>query len=195
MNDFDQKKYFINLFGFKTKESMIISEKLLKYAFKNIDRIGATIKLLDFVPVKIGKKIELSILESTLIKVESSNYDYEIVKSIYNQKVRSIIKNLDKKNKRLNNKTLLKSILSEKIDPYFIAFLSPSQLNPEAWTKELDKENKNNEAKNNIKTTDLYKCYKCGHRKCVTTQKQTRSADEPMTTFVTCIVCYNTWTQ
>eukprot|EP01084_Bolivina_argentea_P100641 180634_1 len=41
--------------------------------------------------------------------------------------------------------------------------------------------------------TDEYKCYKCGQRKCKYSQAQTRSADEPMTTFVTCLVCGNRW--
>eukprot|EP01083_Nonionella_stella_P042324 114389_1 len=41
--------------------------------------------------------------------------------------------------------------------------------------------------------TDEYKCGKCKQRKCKYSQAQTRSADEPMTTFVTCLVCGNRW--
>ncbi|KAI6698696.1 hypothetical protein NL676_018815 [Syzygium grande] len=35
-------------------------------------------------------------------------------------------------------------------------------------------------------TTDQFKCGRCGQRKTTYYQLQTRSADEPMTTFVTC---------
>mmetsp|Transcript_11451 Transcript_11451/g.41914 ORF Transcript_11451/g.41914 Transcript_11451/m.41914 type:complete len:299 (+) Transcript_11451:209-1105(+) len=42
-------------------------------------------------------------------------------------------------------------------------------------------------------TTDQFKCGKCKQRKCTYFQMQTRSADEPMTTFVTCTVCGNRW--
>uniref|UniRef100_A0A0C9S597 Transcription elongation factor n=1 Tax=Wollemia nobilis TaxID=56998 RepID=A0A0C9S597_9CONI len=42
-------------------------------------------------------------------------------------------------------------------------------------------------------TTDEFKCGKCGQRKCTYYQLQTRSADEPMTTFVTCVNCNNHW--
>ena len=42
-------------------------------------------------------------------------------------------------------------------------------------------------------STDQFKCGKCGQRKCTYYQMQTRSADEPMTTFVTCTVCNNRW--
>eukprot|EP00923_Selenidium_pygospionis_P033672 GHVN01059069.1.p1 GENE.GHVN01059069.1~~GHVN01059069.1.p1 ORF type:complete len:227 (+),score=43.13 GHVN01059069.1:3-683(+) len=41
--------------------------------------------------------------------------------------------------------------------------------------------------------TDQFKCGKCGKRKATYYQLQIRSADEPMTTFVTCIVCGNKW--
>lgn len=41
--------------------------------------------------------------------------------------------------------------------------------------------------------TDAFQCGKCHQRKCTYFQKQTRSADEPMTTFVTCTHCLNKW--
>ena len=41
--------------------------------------------------------------------------------------------------------------------------------------------------------TDLYKCRKCGSRKCSYYEMQTRSADEPMTQFFTCLDCKNRW--
>lgn len=42
-------------------------------------------------------------------------------------------------------------------------------------------------------TTDLLKCGKCKKRNCTYNQIQTRSADEPMTTFVLCNECGNRW--
>ena len=41
--------------------------------------------------------------------------------------------------------------------------------------------------------TDTFKCRKCHSKKCTYMQVQTRTADEPMTTFVTCIDCGNRW--
>jgi transcription elongation factor S-II len=41
--------------------------------------------------------------------------------------------------------------------------------------------------------TDTFKCGKCKQRKTVSYQKQTRSSDEPMTTFVFCVMCGNRW--
>lgn len=48
-------------------------------------------------------------------------------------------------------------------------------------------------AADNQASTDMFRCGKCGERKCKYYQKQTRSADEPMTTFVTCVNCNNHW--
>nr|CAD7263750.1 unnamed protein product [Timema shepardi] len=42
-------------------------------------------------------------------------------------------------------------------------------------------------------STDLLKCGKCKKRNCTYNQIQTRSADEPMTTFVMCNECGNRW--
>lgn len=41
--------------------------------------------------------------------------------------------------------------------------------------------------------TDMFKCSKCKQKKCTYSQLQTRSCDEPMTTFVTCTICGNRW--
>lgn len=42
-------------------------------------------------------------------------------------------------------------------------------------------------------STDQFKCGRCGKKETTYYQLQTRSADEPMTTFVTCVNCNNHW--
>lgn len=41
--------------------------------------------------------------------------------------------------------------------------------------------------------SDEFVCGKCRSRRTIYFQKQTRCADEPMTTFVRCVVCDNRW--
>ncbi len=48
-------------------------------------------------------------------------------------------------------------------------------------------------ASRNQASTDQFQCGKCKQRKCTYFQLQTRSADEPMTTFVQCVNCNNRW--
>ena len=41
--------------------------------------------------------------------------------------------------------------------------------------------------------TDQFSCPRCKARKANYVQVQTRSADEPMTTFITCLECGKKW--
>lgn len=41
----------------------------------------------------------------------------------------------------------------------------------------------------------LYTCKGCGSKETVSVEKQLRSADEPMTLIITCVVCGKTWRQ
>jgi transcription elongation factor S-II len=44
-----------------------------------------------------------------------------------------------------------------------------------------------------VATTNEFRCGKCKKRECTYYQMQTRSADEPLTTFVQCVACGNRW--
>jgi len=43
--------------------------------------------------------------------------------------------------------------------------------------------------------SDMFRCGKCKETKCTYYQLQIRSADEPMTTFITCLNCGSRWKQ
>ena len=74
--------------------------------------------------------------------------------------------------------------------------LTHQQMNPEKWNDLIQLKI---ERDNNTFTTDTkgaskeFKCGKCKKRETTYYQVQTRSADEPMTTFVTCLNCGNNW--
>jgi transcription elongation factor S-II len=59
----------------------------------------------------------------------------------------------------------------------------------------LEKENMRESmvAKAEKSISDQLQCGKCGKKRVSYTQAQTRSADEPMTTFCTCEYCGNMW--
>ena len=83
-----------------------------------------------------------------------------------------------------------------KISHYDVAFLKHTELMPERWEELLSKKKKIDKCKYEKRTeiaTDLYRCGKCGKRQCTFYQLQTRSADEPMTNFVTCLNCGKRW--
>jgi len=191
----DIDKYFINLFHFITENSKDITCDLLIYAIKSLNRKNALNKLSKYINILDAIEIEKGIFEFSLITVTINNFDYSLIVAIYQDKLNDMCANLDPTNKKINNKTLIESTKTKNIKPFFISFLSPEQLNPEKWNDLLEKRRIKEETESNISTTDTYKCYKCGERKCRVTKMQLRCVDEPMTTFITCMVCHNTWTK
>ena len=78
--------------------------------------------------------------------------------------------------------------------PYQVAFMTHQEMAPKQWSHIVEKKRKtDNYEKRAAVTTDQFVCGKCKMRKCTYSQAQTRSADEPMTTFVTCLGCGHRW--
>ena len=76
--------------------------------------------------------------------------------------------------------------------------MSHQELEPELWEALIDskiKRDKNATTVDMSAATDQFRCFKCKKSKCTYYQMQTRSADEPMTTFITCLLCGNNWKQ
>jgi DNA-directed RNA polymerase subunit M/transcription elongation factor TFIIS len=193
--DFDQTNEYIKFFTFRTSASNNIRPDVMHYAIKHLDRTNTLFSLARYVSVPVADKIEKGTIEFTMIHISNENGDVlEFIVNIYQNKIRDICANLDMKNKRINNQTLTQSLVDGSMDPYWIAFMTPQQIHPIRWAKELEKRRVAEAASNDKKVTDIYKCRKCGDSKSTTTQMQTRSADEPMTIFVTCVTCYNTFT-
>lgn len=108
---------------------------------------------------------------------------------IYIDRLRSIFTNL-------NNPTLLEQVNSGSIKAHTIAFMTHQELRPEKWDELItakSKRDKNKFETNLEAATDTFTCRKCKSKKCTYMQLQLRSADEPMTTFVTCLSCGNRW--
>lgn len=188
------KDMYYKLFDFKYCSSDI-SIDLLKYAKSNLNRTDAIQQIKIYVQWEIfAYPIEQSIFEYSLILVTTHNLQNKMLNNVYHDKINDICANLDINNTFVNNKTLLSLIMNFKIDPYILAFLSPEQLHPEKWVTIIKKQIAREKADNEIETTDIYKCFKCQEKKCCITQMQTRSADEAVTTFVTCLVCKHTFT-
>ena len=96
----------------------------------------------------------------------------------------------------LKNDELFNKIINKEIKPEDVAFLTHQEMKPSKWNKYIDAKIKRDKYKleNNIEaSTDAFTCRKCKSNKCSYYQMQTRSADEPMTTFVSCITCGCRW--
>ena len=128
-------------------------------------------------------------IESEVFKAE-----YLAVNDSYRNKLRTFVMNL--RNKK--NPELRARLISNQITPTKFVNMSPSDMAPETLKKEIEKLNKQNlfdaqGATEKRAVTDRFTCGKCKHNKVSYYQMQTRSADEPLTTFCTCENCGNRW--
>lgn len=112
---------------------------------------------------------------------------------LYTQKIRSLVYNIDNSpeiERRIDNKTLTAE---------WVVNATHQELWPERWENlaplppHLQREIMYADSEESM--TSEFRCGKCGKRETVYFQKQTRSADEPMTNFVRCITkgCGNRW--
>ena len=115
--------------------------------------------------------------------------------TIYIDKFRSIYNNLNKKG-TVGNVDLLKRLKAGEFPPHKLAFMKHHQMCPEKWDTLIAAKIARDDNATKVDfsaATDEFTCWKCKGTKCTYYQLQTRSADEPMTTFVCCLSCANRW--
>ncbi|KAL8552378.1 hypothetical protein ACS0TY_001175 [Phlomoides rotata] len=109
-------------------------------------------------------------------------------------KYRSIMFNI----KDQNNPDFRRKVLIGEFEPRSIVDLTPEQMASDARQNENVKIKQkalfNSERAAAPKaSTDQFTCGRCKKKETTYYQMQTRSADEPMTTYVTCVNCNNHW--
>jgi len=92
-----------------------------------------------------------------------------------------------------NANELISKIKNGHIEPYSIVKLTREELNPYLWATLKSKNLEKIVIKQMATDDGMFKCNKCKSMKTVYYQMQTRSADEPMTTYVTCTNCNTKW--
>ena len=106
---------------------------------------------------------------------------------LYVDRLRSVYINL-------KNPIVLKMMTSNGFKIHKLAFMSHQEMRPDKWDELIEEKKIRDKHKYEPKvvaSSDNFTCWKCKSKKCTYYQLQTRSADEPMTTFVTCLDCGN----
>ncbi|XP_954220.1 transcription elongation factor, putative [Theileria annulata] len=154
----------------------------------------------------IGKDFEIEMEELTekINLIEKSLYNYYIIEKNnqkgYNQQLKCIGFNLKDNKNTIFNYKLYNNIISinELIHMSSLQMASDEKKlqRNEILEQSLEACQSDWEIKNiflNNKTKGQFKCNKCNSKITTYYQLQTRSSDEPMTTFVTCLNCNNRW--
>jgi len=104
---------------------------------------------------------------------------------LYTDRLRSIFLNL-------KNEELLEQIKNGSIKAQVVAFMTHQEMNMTKWGSLIDAKMIRDKTKYDTvmeASTDTFTCRKCKSKKCNYYQLQTKSGDESMTTFVTCLDC------
>jgi transcription elongation factor S-II len=145
--------------------------------------------------------LEKAIFESTYQTAQKQyiprNWKSATFCEVYLQLMRSVLSNLHPKSP-VGNTRLLRRVLEGEFELAAIPFMTSYEMFPEKWfalkDKVLQREQKILEG-NKSRATDQFKCRRCNKKECTYYQLQIRSADEPMTTFITCLNCGKEWRQ
>ena len=132
-------------------------------------------------------QIESGIFEFSVSYVIYNKIEYSNFPVYYNFQFNNIKYNL------IHNPKLIDNFKNNSLNPYNVAFMKPDELNNEKRKDIKDKMKKIKDKIDNVPTSNVYKCFKCGMRKVTTFQVQTRCQDEDATTFVKCHNCGNVW--
>lgn len=166
----------------------------------------ASLQVLAFVvdvglPVKAANDIERGVYTASFIESRKRNalahWENPLFRNIYGMLFRSVVSNLHP-NSPVKNMRFLERILSGEIALDQVAHMTAIEMYPENWKtladRQLLREQKLLEGNKGM-ATDRFKCGQCKKRECSYYEMQTRSADEPMTIFITCLNCGKRWRQ
>lgn len=140
-------------------------------------------------PKKKDKLQAQQIENSVFNYVNNTNInDSQTFQNLYLQIAHNLYENINPD--IIGNKNFIERIRNDEIDLDNISNLHPWEIFPERWTKftqEQEKEDKISMTKTPVANTTQFTCSKCKRNLCSYFEMQTRSSDEPMTIFVTCL--------
>ena len=147
--------------------------------------------------LKMPESIEKSIYNATIKEAREKyierSWGCTAFKWLYKKNFNKVLGNI---NYNKNSTFVLDKLKLNVWEPDKIVSMKPQILFPDLWESIIVKNVKKmamlgKEMKG--QGSGMFKCGKCKKNNCTYFQMQTRSADEPMTTFVTCLECFNRW--
>lgn len=125
------------------------------------------------------------------------SWSYPLFAHIYTMHTRHIISNFHPES-YVANTDLFDQVKRGNLTFDSIATMNTYELFPSRWREMFEqqaiREKKQLEG-NRDRATDQFLCTRCWKRECTYYEMQTRSADEPMTIFITCLNCGKKWRQ
>lgn len=145
--------------------------------------------------------LESSIYNGTICEAKERHigrgWDYKPFTSLYRAKARQIASNFHP-DAYVQNTELFARYESGEISLQDLTTMNSYQLFAGRWRESFEKQQEQEKRQlegNKAMATDQFLCTRCWKRECTYYEMQTRSADEPMTIFITCLNCGKHWRQ
>jgi len=178
---------------FRTPEEVQVAREINKNKIQEIVDIQMEEQQIFLNEINASKNIEIGAFNYSItyamqrrIQPDWMNADFV---ALYSLVIRDILHDL-----KISN--LFDRIARQEFPPHKVAYMRPTERFEGKWKNYLDKRADRESKMFDVdmsQVTDQFYCKKCHQSKCVYQEKQTRSADEPMTLFISCIVCGNHW--
>jgi DNA-directed RNA polymerase subunit M/transcription elongation factor TFIIS len=146
-------------------------------------------------------QLEASIYNGSIKRSRKQNivrsWNSELFVHMYNMHAIHIAGNFNP-NSYVGNKELFDRYKNKEITFDDISKMDLYELFPSRWKEQFESQQireKRQLEGNRSMATDIFLCTKCWKRECTYYEMQTRSADEPMTIFITCLNCGKHWRQ
>lgn len=143
--------------------------------------------------------LEKIILDKTFQEADKKfvvkHFDNPLFTSLYTTIARRLVVNLDP-NSYAKNTELYEKVQQGSLSLEHLRTMTIQDLQPHLYTELRDRQLLREQhllEGNKAMATDIFECNRCHKRQCTYYQLQTRSADEPMTTFITCLNCGKRW--
>ena len=149
-------------------------------------------KLKKLLKVDVSANLEIGIYNFSIKEASRLNivkrWSNPLFVEVYVNRLRSVYINLKK------SSHFQRFVEENAKQPQNIAYITQHEMNPDRWHDIILKQKKTiiNDGKE-TKLSSEFVCFKCKKNNCSHYQLQTRSADEPMTTFISCNDCGNRW--
>ena len=159
-------------------------------------------KVVDMLQAHIDDRVKCILLEKTIYnRAIRQAKGLNIVRSwnnlkfleLYKNRLRFIIRNRE-------SAKLKKYLSSDEVNWERISNMEANDFDPERWRSLINEksEREKNMYAPKLGNTDMFVCSRCQRQgkkatNCSYYQLQTRSADEPMTTYVSCLECGQRW--
>jgi transcription elongation factor S-II len=162
-------------------------------------RTYAKEKLATRLPHPLPTNIEKSIFNWAVTRVngigDAPSWESKLFRETYKNRMLSVLWHVNN-----SDVDIVKRLAEKKFKSTEIVHMTPDRLwpnGPYGKSKETKRVHEAHlqaiNAEEKEKYTGMFRCGKCKSMKTTYYQMQTRSADEPLTTYVTCMNCMNRW--